>query len=267
MISRTRRSQMEHRPLPDGGELTWQTLARAAAQHYAAGRMIEACAAWQRAGCIVSGLPIGDPMMAADLNNLAMVDAIQGRLETAERGFRQAGAAWQAVEAWLRTMPLRRAARSSLFHHRLETRHRESFEAYRRMRLGLLIEGAAAVADFNSGVVQVLSGRCEAGRECMIEAARRSSAAAGPSSLQHRDMVRALERIAGRHVPAPSAAERSNRPYEAGPALHDPIGYLMSAVRLTAVLDRCAGLEPASGHCPPSVGSAGIEFPGPDFTI
>lgn len=241
----------------DAGELTWQALAQAAAEHYSAGRMIEACAAWQRSGCMVSGLAVGDPRLAAHLNNVALMDTMEGRLELAERGFRQAGEAWQAVEAWLLTMPLRRPARSSLFHHRLETRHRESFEAFRRFRLGLLIKGAAAVADFNGGVVQVLSGRRETGSECMIEAARRCSVAAGASSPQHRAMVRVLERMAGGPVAVSSAAERSSRTYETTPAPNDPLGHLVSAVRVTAVLDRCASLEADGAPRPSAAGSAG----------
>ncbi len=83
-----------------------------------------------------------DPRLGNSLANhgAALVEA--GEEHLSGRTIADAVRVWQGCDAWVAKMTAPRAARSSLFHLRMEQRHRPTYEARWRVKWGELVEEA-----------------------------------------------------------------------------------------------------------------------------
>lgn len=117
-------------------DLIWERLMEAANLAWAEGHGARARRLFRLAGLIADArFDRGDPRRATAPGALAMIHARQGRPGAARRLRRRALRAWDGVDAFIATLEIRPRARSSLFHLRMEARHRETFHENLRTRL------------------------------------------------------------------------------------------------------------------------------------
>jgi len=152
-------------------ELVWEALSREAVLAYGCSRRREAALLWHRAAELSASFPSGDPRRAASISNEALCWALDDSLDRSHAGFCAAIDAWEAARDWSAQMAVQGVARSSLFHHRLEVRHRDSFKTHLRTRYVRWIAAGQAASAFNLGIVLICLDRDEAGRTRLAEAA------------------------------------------------------------------------------------------------
>jgi tetratricopeptide (TPR) repeat protein len=93
-----------------------------------------------------------DPRLGTSLANMAFALRETGRHEAAAPLFEEARQVWDASFAWIEALRLERRARSSLFHLRMESLHRDKYEAHFRERLRrFAAEARSAVAKMAEG--------------------------------------------------------------------------------------------------------------------
>jgi tetratricopeptide (TPR) repeat protein len=85
-----------------------------------------------------------DPRLAGSLNNLALAFRIKHDFDEAERIYRRALQNWKSAAHWVETMQLRQRARSSLFHLRLESKHRKKYDNIARKNYKKLLSAGQA---------------------------------------------------------------------------------------------------------------------------
>lgn len=109
-------------------ELAWVRLAEDGAIQCNNGRLNAAAQSWQQAADIAEHVfDPGDPRRAASRNNVAVLARFEQRMEDAGRLYRQALQEWDRVRGWIEHMEPAQYARSSVFHMRLELKHRQQF--------------------------------------------------------------------------------------------------------------------------------------------
>lgn len=108
-------------------EISWVHLTERGAAQLAEGNSHGALESWQEAHAIAAAFGENDPRLAASLNNLGIAHRMLGDLAQAERHYQLALQAWDAAAAWVENMQISLGARSSLFHMRLENRHRDQY--------------------------------------------------------------------------------------------------------------------------------------------
>lgn len=137
--------------MPEAGwrlaDLLWERLSEAALAAFDSGHADHADELWNAAQTLAEGFATNDPRRASSLNNRAVACRIAGDADEAVDLCRRALAGWTAADIWVDCMAVEPRARSSLFHLRLESKHRDRYRAlarddYRR----LLRAGGAATA-------------------------------------------------------------------------------------------------------------------------
>ena len=113
----------------------WERLVEAGLAAFDAGRLDDAGALWISALADAERFAGDDPRRATALNNIAAVRHLRGGAAEADGFYRAALDAWAAAEPWIDAMAIAPRARSSLFHLRLEEKHRAD---YRRIARGEL---------------------------------------------------------------------------------------------------------------------------------
>ena len=99
---------------------------------------------WLEAFEQAQGFQGNDPRRAGSRSNLAIAHRIRGEFALAEQCYRQALENWQATQAWLIEMQLPVRARSSLFHLRMESKHREQYNQTAMQKYEKLLPAGAA---------------------------------------------------------------------------------------------------------------------------
>ena len=84
----------------------------------------------------------GDPRMATSIANVGFIAREAGQFGLASRHYARARKLWAEVPGVLDGLEFRPRVRSSLFHLRMETRHRETYEANIRARIANFITEA-----------------------------------------------------------------------------------------------------------------------------
>jgi len=115
---------------------TWEKLAERAAAAWCNGDAFEAASDWAEALCLArTHMVHDDPRLAASLTNHAVGLARAGKPQVADRLLAEALSVWSAARFWVATMTLDNRARSSIYHLRLENRHRQLYEREHRTEL------------------------------------------------------------------------------------------------------------------------------------
>ncbi|ESR25680.1 hypothetical protein [Lutibaculum baratangense] len=126
-----------------GCDLAWERLQEEAGAAWREGRQDAAVRAWRRAWRIAFWrLARDDPRFATSLANAALADRLAGREARAARRYERAMALWEKVPIWLEGAEIRPRARSSMFHLRMEARHRDTYRANALARLSRFVEEA-----------------------------------------------------------------------------------------------------------------------------
>ncbi|KZY37707.1 hypothetical protein A3731_14665 [Roseovarius sp. HI0049] len=133
------RGDTEMRLARDAGwrrsELVWERVMEAGNRAWEGGRVARARWLFGLADRIaLMGFAKGDPRRATAPAALARLHARHGRPGKARTQARRALGEWQGVEAFIDAVEIRPRARSSLFHLRMEVRHRGTFHDNLRTR-------------------------------------------------------------------------------------------------------------------------------------
>lgn len=117
-------------------EVAWELRQEAAAQAAYDGDIEKALPLWRDALALArKTFGSDDPRLGTSLANMAFALRKTGRAEAAGPLFEEARQVWDASFAWVEGLKLERRARSSLFHLRMESLHRDKYEAHYRERL------------------------------------------------------------------------------------------------------------------------------------
>lgn len=160
-------------------ELYWVDCAADSLELMRSGQYAQALEACRRMGELAAGFDAADPRRAAGLNNLGAGLYMAGDMAAAESAYREADAAWRNATAWVAAMHPARRARSSMFHLRLEGRHRATYDRLARAQgAGLLAAGQAATLN-NLGEIRHASGDRHAAAALYERAAAQRRAVGG----------------------------------------------------------------------------------------
>ncbi len=134
-------------------DATWEFEQESAAQLAAAERIVDAHRPWAHALRLArEGFAGDDPRLATSLANHAFALRRKGETDIAGRLFAQALRVWDASPRWIDDLVIESNARSSLFHLRMEVRHRAAYKKTARLRLHrFAAEGRAAVLALSNG--------------------------------------------------------------------------------------------------------------------
>lgn len=200
-------------------EWEWEAFAVSALGAHVAGRVEEARHLWDRAHAIAHDFAADDPRRAASLNNQALGHLTAGDAAAAQQSFEAALDAWQRALTWTESMTLPQPARSSLFHQRMEARHRESFTEVGRHRRREVLNGAIAVTRFNLGLALLHLDEDDRADEHFAAAAETREAACGPSNPE---LALMLGVLAGRQDIKGATKEAERLEQQARSILQDP---------------------------------------------
>ncbi|MEM7222027.1 MAG: hypothetical protein AAF495_03550 [Pseudomonadota bacterium] len=117
-------------------DLEWEIKQERAAAHLRAQDLTQAGNFWQ------DGLELArahfaenDPRLGTSLANAAYGLRAAGNNSLADSRFAESLRVWSGYGLWIQAMPLDQRARSSLFHLRMELKHRDQYEKTARERL------------------------------------------------------------------------------------------------------------------------------------
>ncbi len=130
-------------------EFLWVHIAETATSEFDSGRFSAAAENWRNAHRIARDFNDRDPRLAGSLNNLALAFRIKHDFDEAERIYRSALQNWESAAHWIDRMQLRQRARSSLFHLRLERKHRKKYDNIARRKYQKLL-GAGQAGTLNN---------------------------------------------------------------------------------------------------------------------
>ena len=132
----------------------WEASSETALVAYHSGAF-DACArACRAAAAHRRQLAPNDPRQACTSNNLGMAALLAGDRAGARGHFLAAGRAWRQARSWVAGMAMESGARSSLFHMRLEQRHRHAFDPILRARQLSRLSAARAASLFNRALAE-----------------------------------------------------------------------------------------------------------------
>ena len=178
------------------GDLTteweWDALSAAALDAYRMARREEAVHLWRRADTLARDFPVGDPRRAASENNSALVLLIDQDHEGAVPALSSALSSWNAALEWTRNMAVAAAARSSLFHQRMEQRHVEAYGDVRRARHREFLTGAVALTRFNLAIARLFLDEDETADNLLVTALAEREQAFGPNNTEIAEIARVL---------------------------------------------------------------------------
>jgi hypothetical protein len=117
-------------------DIEWETKAERAAALAYGDNTLEAAPLWAETMKLAqASFSAKDPRLATSLANWAFALRERGETDLASGLFEEARRRWSGVPLWIDNMTIERRARSSLFHLRMEARHRDTYEATARERL------------------------------------------------------------------------------------------------------------------------------------
>jgi tetratricopeptide (TPR) repeat protein len=125
-------------------EFLWVRATETANSEFDSGRFSDAAENWRNALHIAREFDGRDPRLAGSLNNLAIAFRINHDFDKAERIYHNALENWQSAADWVDRMQLRQRARSSLFHLRLESKHRTKYDKMARKNYQKLLSAGRA---------------------------------------------------------------------------------------------------------------------------
>ncbi len=173
-------------------EWEWDALSAAALDAYRSARREEAVHLWRQAGTLARGFPEGDPRRAASENNSALALLIDQDHNGAVPALSSALASWDAAMEWTQSMAVSAAARSSLFHQRMEQRHVAAYGDVRRARHREFLTGAAALTRFNLAIARLFLDDDETADALLTAALAEREQAFGPNNTEVVEIARVL---------------------------------------------------------------------------
>lgn len=137
------------------------------------GRHVMAIELWDKARALTRHFEHDDPRLACSLNNRSVGFRLIEELKKAEQGYRRAKHLWNKSVDWIADMEVQRRARSSLFHLRLEQKHREQYDHFARLQYQKFVMLGYAGTIANLAEMCQVTGRTKEASE-LYEEARQS---------------------------------------------------------------------------------------------
>lgn len=151
-------------------DFLWEEFAGEADRALERGAPAEAETCWRTADSLTLGFAPADPRRAASLTALGAMRALQGDRAGAEDLLRRALEQWRRAPEWIAGMEVQLKARSSLFHFRLESRHRPELVRFARVQNEQLAAAGRAAALGNLAALLAQQGREEEAARLYAEA-------------------------------------------------------------------------------------------------
>ncbi len=234
-------------------EFLWVQLSETAFLEFIRNRFVAAATQWENAYDVAQGFDDRDPRVASSLSNFAISHRIKEDFVGAERLYQLAIERWKASSTWVEMMSLSQRARSSLFHFRLEQKHRKQYDQIARRKcqnllhvgqagtlnnLGELFQALNRLQDAEKFYNQALQKRLPSMSEdeCGVETIRRNIA--GLSDVITPQAERTVSSSKESRVDESfySQALRQGWIVDDPPEFTDE-GRLMAAILLTRILD------------------------------
>jgi hypothetical protein len=138
-------------------DLEWENLCEAAMEHLAAGRLEDARQHLARCVRIAhASFAENDPRLGTSLFNHGAALIAAGEEKASGRTLADAALVWKHCDTWVAAMTAPRVARSSLFHMRMEQRHRATYEERWRAKWAELVAEARGQIE-RSGPLRLVS--------------------------------------------------------------------------------------------------------------
>ncbi len=232
----------------DRDEFLWVELNETAAADFNAGQFAVADEIWRKAFAIAQQFAANDPRLACSLNNVAIGHRLTGNFAQAEEHYEHAIASWQTASVWVDKMHLAPRARSSLFHLRMEQKHKQKYRRIAITKYQALLPAGQAATHNNLAELYHSTNRQHLAETLYAQALRDRSQAMGadePIIEIIRENARML-RVDGPHSrashrvvhPGSFSAEANGKGWIIDrPAEFTDEGRLMAALLLTSVLD------------------------------
>ena len=125
-------------------EFLWLHVTDAASLEFSGSRYCIAAEKWKKAYKIAQYFDDSDPRLAGSLNNMGIAFRIKKDFEQAARCYRNALKNWESASHWIDRMRLTQRARSSLYHLRMENKHRQVYGNIERMSYQKLLSAGHA---------------------------------------------------------------------------------------------------------------------------
>lgn len=125
-------------------DLDWENAIEAAVAALAAGNLVEVAQGFGKCVRIARTFGDVDPRLGTSCANRAAALVALGREDAAGLLARDARRAWDTCDGWVMAMTAPRTARSSLFHMRMEQRHRAAYEERWREKWAIWVTDARA---------------------------------------------------------------------------------------------------------------------------
>jgi hypothetical protein len=145
-------------------DLEWESASEAAMERLAAGRLDQARE--HVASCVRiahASFPDDDPRLGTSLYNHGAALIAAGDEQSSGRTLTDADAAWKRCDSWVAAMTAPRVARSSMFHMRMEQRHRATYEERWRAKWAELVAEARGEVE-GSGRLRLVSAEAAGAR-------------------------------------------------------------------------------------------------------
>ncbi len=137
----------------------WVSYNEEALSAFFQGRHVMAIELWDKAHALTRNFEHDDPRLACSLNNRSVGFRFIEELKKAEQGYRRAKHLWSKAVDWIADMEVQRRARSSLFHLRLEQKHRVQYDHFARLQYQKILRVGYAGTMANLAEVCQVSGR------------------------------------------------------------------------------------------------------------
>jgi hypothetical protein len=124
-------------------DIDWESASKTALQYLAGGDLDRTREEIAKSLRIANAeFSADDPRLGASLANHGAALIAGGKPELSRRSLGDAVRIWRSCDPWVAKMTAPRAARSSLFHLRMEQRHRPTYEARWRIKWAELVDEA-----------------------------------------------------------------------------------------------------------------------------
>lgn len=148
----------------DSKELLWVDCSESGNREIAEKHLKATQDYWQEAHNIAETFTENDPRRAASLNNLAIIYRLRQNFEAAEKYYSLAKNAWIAANDWVKAMQIQSRAASSLFHLRMENKHRHAYNQPLINRYLVKLEAGYAATLNNHAELLQIQNHCQQAR-------------------------------------------------------------------------------------------------------
>ena len=233
-------------------DFRWTELNEGAAALLEAKQFELAADRWLEAFELSQAFQENDPRRASSRSNVAIGHRIRREYALAEQSYRQALLDWQGAQAWLKDMQLPVRARSSLFHLRMERKHRQQYDQVAVQKYQKLLSAGPAGTRNNLAELCQITDRLEEAQQLYGEALDERVSSMGEKDVGVAIIRRNMACVSNGKGQVDATTHSIHQPGEGSvfsaqaalkywivdkPAEYTDEGRLMAALLLTGVVD------------------------------